>query len=196
MADESAKDNAEKPAEAPAAKSNTLLMVIIAVLATLLVAAVGFGAYVMTHQSSAHVAADAEDAPPAEGGEVPAKKQEAKKKDSKKKDEPKDPAIYVSLEPPFVVNFDPKQSARFLQITLDVMTRDQPTSQLLKDNNPLLRNNLLLLFGTQEPAVIGTRDGKEALRKQALDAVREVARSEGGKPEKVEAVYFTSFVMQ
>ena len=38
--------------------------------------------------------------------------------------------------------------------------------------------------------------GKEALRASALESVRKVIRDEGGKPEGLEDVLFTSFVMQ
>ena len=53
-----------------------------------------------------------------------------------------------------------------------------------------------MLFGNQDHATIGMREGKEGLRKQALDVIRGVVKAEGGNPELVEAVYFTSFVMQ
>ncbi len=59
-----------------------------------------------------------------------------------------------------------------------------------------MRNDLLLLFGNQKYAQLATREGKEALRSQALDDLRKVIGQAGGHPEQVEAVYFTSFVMQ
>ena len=59
-----------------------------------------------------------------------------------------------------------------------------------------MRNDLLMLFGGQKYEVVSTREGKEALRTQTLTAVRKIVAGAGGKPEKVEAVYFTSFVMQ
>jgi flagellar FliL protein len=43
---------------------------------------------------------------------------------------------------------------------------------------------------------VATREGKERLRAEALKTVQRVVGSGGGKPERVEAVYFTSFVMQ
>jgi flagellar basal body-associated protein FliL len=53
-----------------------------------------------------------------------------------------------------------------------------------------------MLFGGQKYEVISSREGKESLRQQTLVAVRKIVANAGGKPEKVEAVYFTSFVMQ
>jgi flagellar protein FliL len=109
---------------------------------------------------------------------------------------PKGPPIYVALDPPFVVNFEAEQLVRFLQVTVQVMSRDPATVEIVKANDPVVRNDLLLLLGGQHYQTISTREGKEKLRQEALDSVRRVVKSAGGKAERVEAVYFTSFVMQ
>lgn len=106
------------------------------------------------------------------------------------------PALYVALDPPFVSNFATEQLVRFLQITVQLMTHDAATADLIRTNDPAIRNDLLLLFGNQKYAEISTREGKERLRQQALATVRHIVAANGGKPENVEAVYFTSFVMQ
>ncbi len=154
---------------APKGKGKSLLIVI--VLAVLLLAGGGVGAWFAfaPHGNKKHT--------------------EAKK-------EPAAPALYVALDPPFVVNFEAEQQVRFLQVTAQLMTRDPATVELLKANDPVIRNDFLLLFGNQKYAVVSTREGKEALRAQTLTAVRKIVTNAGGKPEKVEAVYFTSFVMQ
>jgi flagellar protein FliL len=109
---------------------------------------------------------------------------------------PVGPALYVPLDPPFVTNFESEQNVRFLQITVQLMSHDPATVELLKANDPVIRNDLLLLFGSQKYGDISGRDGKERLRGEALNAVRRVLVAHGGKAERVEAVYFTSFVMQ
>ena len=109
---------------------------------------------------------------------------------------PAGPALYLALDPPFVTNFESEQNVRFLQITVQLMSHDPATVELLKANDPVIRNDLLLLFGNQKYGDIAGRDGKERLRAQALEAVRRVLTAHGGKAERVEAVYFTSFVMQ
>ena len=118
------------------------------------------------------------------------------KKPKVAKQEPPAPALYVALDPPFVVNFEADQQVRFLQVTAQLMSRDPATIELLKTNDPVVRNDLLMLFGGQKYSVVSTREGKEALRTQTLAAVRKIVANAGGKPEKLEAVYFTSFVMQ
>jgi flagellar FliL protein len=117
------------------------------------------------------------------------------KKEVKAK-EPLAPPLYVGLDPPFVVNFEGEQLVRFLQITVQVMTRDPATVEILKANDPVLRNDLLLLFANQKYEVVAARAGKEKLRSDALIAIRHVVELGGGKPEHVENIYFTSFVMQ
>jgi len=71
---------------------------------------------------------------------------------------------------------------RFLQITVQVMTRDPATVEVLKANDPVVRNDLLLLFANQKSAVVAARAGKEKLRSDALTTVRHVVESGGAKP--------------
>ena len=118
------------------------------------------------------------------------------KKTEKKAEAVKSPALYAALDPPFVVNFEAEQLVRFLQVTVQVMSREPTTLEVLKANDPLVRNDLLLLFANQKYSVISTSEGKEKLRAAALDVVRKAVAGAGGKPDTVEAIYFTSFVMQ
>lgn len=106
------------------------------------------------------------------------------------------PAQFVALDPPFVVNFEAGASARFLQISVQLMTRDPHLVEFLEHNNPIIRNDLLLLFGGKRVEEVATPEGKEALRVAALETVRKIITAEGEHGEALEAVYFTSFVMQ
>jgi flagellar FliL protein len=76
------------------------------------------------------------------------------------------------------------------------MSRDPAIVEQLKANDPVVRNDLLLLFGNQKYDDVATRAGKEKLRSDALTAVRAIIAAAGGRADHVEAVYFTSFVMQ
>ena len=121
----------------------------------------------------------------------------SRKKDTRPaKEVVKGPPLYAALDPPFVVNFEADQAVRFLQISVEIMTHDPATVDVIKANEPVLRNDLLLLFGNQKYAEIATREGKERLRAAALAAVRKDVGANGGHAERVDAVYFTSFVMQ
>jgi flagellar protein FliL len=109
---------------------------------------------------------------------------------------PSGPPLYVALDPPFVANFQGDQQVRFLQITAQIMTHDPKTVEALKGADPIIRNDLLLLFSNQKAADLASNEGKEKLRAAALEAVRKVLAANDGKPEKVDAVLFTTFVMQ
>jgi flagellar protein FliL len=117
-------------------------------------------------------------------------------KEAKKEEGPKLPPRYINLDPPFVVNFEAESSVRFLQVTIGVMTRELEIEAQIKDNDPRVRNDMLMILSNQTYASVSSAEGKEALRKRCLDAIRTIVKEMGGKPEKVEALYFTSFVMQ
>jgi flagellar FliL protein len=156
--------------EAPPKGKKWLL---IGIIAFLVVVGGGVGAWLLLGQNDAHG-----------------------KKVQQKPKEPAAPPLYVALDPPFVVNFEGDQLVRFLQVTVQIMTRDPATVELLKANDPVVRNDLLLLFGNQKYEVLSTRDGKEKLRTEALAAVRHVVQGANGSADHIEQVYFTSFVMQ
>jgi flagellar protein FliL len=159
------------PEDAAAAKPAGKSKLILIIVAVLVLAGGGAGAWYFLGQ-----------------GEKPA--------EAKVEHKPEGPPLYVALDPPFVVNFEASQLVRFLQITVQLMSRDPEMVEIIKANDPVIRNDLLLLFGNQSYEMISTREGKEMLRTQALETVRKIIKSAGGKPERVEAVYFTSFVMQ
>ncbi len=157
-------------AAAPRSNKGLWLTVVIAMGA---LALGGGGAYFFFGKNTADAAAN--------GGQKVAQKQ---------------PAQYVKLDPPFVVNFEARGLMRFLQVTVEIMARDALTIEAIKKNDPMIRNDLILLFGSQRYEDISTREGKEALRAEALQTVAQVIDAEGGDGSKVEQLYFTSFVMQ
>ena len=105
------------------------------------------------------------------------------------------PAVYIPIDPAFVVNFASQGRARFLQITVEVMIRDPKVSEHIEQHLPVIRNDLMLLFSSQTYDSVSTLEGKENLREEALAVIQQILEEETGDPG-VEAVYFTSFVMQ
>jgi flagellar FliL protein len=103
--------------------------------------------------------------------------------------------LYMELEPAFVANFDGQGVARFLQVSIQLMAYEQDVLDGVKQHMPVIRNNILLLLGNQQYNVVRTREGKEQLQAAVLGSVRDVLSQEGLSPD-VEAVYFTSFIMQ
>jgi flagellar FliL protein len=104
--------------------------------------------------------------------------------------------IYYKFDPAFVVNFGGEGSARYLQVTVEAMSRDVAAIEALKNFEPAVRNDLVMLFSGQDNATLMTVEGKEKLRAATLASIRKVIDSEGGNSKLIEAVYFTSFVIQ
>ena len=194
-----AKDKGKEKQE-PAAKGGSKKLLIIIAAAVLVLGGGGAGAFFFMNKGHAdeEVTADADEGEHADAKD--AKEKGKFKKDAKGKKgkdaAPKLPAIYVEFNPPFVVNFDAKGVMRFLQVSIQVMTRDHETSEMIKLHEPKIRNNMLLLLGSQTLDTISTTEAKEALRKQSLETIAKIVEDEGGEGKKVEDLYFTSFVMQ
>ena len=105
------------------------------------------------------------------------------------------PAIYHTLHPNFVVNFQNPKRERYLQVSVEVMTRSEDTIEAVKTHMPVIRNSLVMLFGSQDAQALRSREGKEALRQEVLGEIQAVLEERIGEPG-VEEAYFTSFVMQ
>ncbi|WP_435104276.1 flagellar basal body-associated FliL family protein [Arhodomonas sp. AD133] len=106
-----------------------------------------------------------------------------------------EPPQYLPLEPPLVVNIDNSGRTSYLQVGVELMARDKSVIEAVQSHMPVVRNNLLLLFGNQSQEEITTREGKQALRMKALAEVNTVLAEQSVEGE-IEAVYFTSFVVQ
>jgi len=110
------------------------------------------------------------------------------------------PAQYFALEPAFVVNLnehsaDFPDTPHYLQIEVQLMTRNNEALAALKTHAPAIRARLLLLFSQIEPAQIADRPGKEQLQAQALAQVQALMQAETGMPA-AEELLFTSLITQ
>lgn len=168
--------------EAPKSKSKLLIIIVAAIL---LLGVSGVATLMLTGVLSGDAPAVAEQAQ--------ANTKAGKGKDAVVKN--KAPLNYVPMDPPFVVNFSGETDIRFLQLTLEVGTRDPDMVERVKEQRPAIRNNLVMLFSNQDPYELNTREGKEKLRTEALAEIQKVMKQETGRPG-VESVFFTSFVMQ
>lgn len=109
--------------------------------------------------------------------------------------EPKGPPQYVAIDPSIIASVADGHAMRFLQVDVQLMTRDPDAAIAIETHEPVLRNNLLMLFGAQEIESLKTLEGREALRARALAEVRNVLADEVGN-KAVEDLYFTGFVIQ
>lgn len=104
-------------------------------------------------------------------------------------------AFYISLEPSFVVNLADVDASRFLQVDVQVLSREESAVNLVKQHSPQIRDKILSYLATQKTSTLSTSTGKDDLRQVLLSAIQGVLSKETGKP-LVEELYFTSFVMQ
>lgn len=107
----------------------------------------------------------------------------------------KQQAIYEILAPAFVVNFNQNGRQRYLQVAVALMGRDQAQMDALREQMPLVRNQLVMLFSSQNFDSLVTPVGKEMLRQQATSSLQELAKKATGQLT-VEQVLFTNFVLQ
>lgn len=108
----------------------------------------------------------------------------------------KGPALYTSLHPPLVVNFkDSVGDSHFMQITMEVMAREQTTINAVREHTPVIRNALILLYGGAIYEEVVTVEGKKKMLADGLAEIQAVMTEQIGEPG-VEAVYFTALVIQ
>ena len=107
----------------------------------------------------------------------------------------KQPAIFESMAPAFVANFNQNGRQRYMQVSITMLGRNQADLDALKVHMPVIRNNLVMLFSGQDFATLASPVGQEMLRQKATASVQEVAQKELGKVV-IEQLLFTNFVLQ
>lgn len=189
--------------EAPAKKKGGKLKLIIWVVAGVLLlggttAGVYFSGLIPAFSAHSGDEEDTASADNADGKGTAKKGDKAKGKGKDKKNgKKKEPQVtlYLPLDPPFVVNFQDQGQLHYLQVTMEVMARDQETIDAVKLHLPVIRNNLTLMLSSQTLESLATREAKEKIRAETLTEIQKILKEQTGQPG-VEAVYFTSFVMQ
>jgi flagellar FliL protein len=185
-------DEKAPPPSAPAKSPSQMKLVIVGALA-LFVALVGAQVAVPLINgliAGSHTAAvDGE----AEGEEALADDEAVEEEEEE--DEPLAPALYTALDPPFIVSFDQEDGARYLQLTLQAMARDEKTIAAVKQHAPAIRNSVLFKLSGYELEVLSTQAGKEQLRHDLLGATNEIL-AKNGSDRGIEELYFTSLVIQ
>ncbi len=105
------------------------------------------------------------------------------------------PPKYLDLNPEFIVNFENQNRVSYLQVDIQVMSRDGAVIKALETHKPRVRAELLMLLSTQSYEQLRSREGKEKLAADIRQTLNDILKKETGK-QGVEAVYFTSFIMQ
>jgi len=177
----------------PKKKSN-LLLIILSVTTILLLIIISVGATLFMTGAFSGDTANAAKSENEQTSEKKKSKKENKKKKKNAKKEKKKP-LYVEMGDPLIVNFVENNQIRYLQVNMEVMTRDETMPEKIKEHMPLIRNNLLMMLSGLDYETISTFAGKQKIRDEALAEIQSILKEQTGE-KGAEELYFTSFVMQ
>lgn len=111
-------------------------------------------------------------------------------------EEGKAPAVaYISLAPALVGNFGSGPKLKFYKADIALRVAGGMAEEKVKHHEPLIRNQLVMLFSQQTDATMGAADAKETLRQEALKQVQDVLNQEEGEP-LVEDLLFNNLIIQ
>lgn len=161
--------------------STKQIIILSAVMVSLMLASVGASFFLMNHVLEQRLTEVLPEEMLAEEEEVP--EEEAV--------EEIPPPIYIPLEP-FVINFLQDGALRYLQVTMELMSRDQLIVDQVNASLPEIRNSLIMLMSDYSYDQLSSREGKEQIREAIPVEVNSIIEHEDG----VESVFITGFVMQ
>ncbi len=102
---------------------------------------------------------------------------------------------YWPLSPAFIINFPLEDGMHYLQVDLQAMSYNRNAIEKLKAHTPAVRNDLILLFSSQDYKNLNTLEGKETLRAAALEQINKTLHLRKRR-NQIDDLYFTSFMMQ
>ena len=106
------------------------------------------------------------------------------------------PAVaYVSLYPALVGNFGEGPKLKFFKADISLRVTGADVEAQVKHHDPLIRNQLVMLFSQQTEEAMAAAGSRETLRAEALKQVQEVLTQEEGKP-LVEDLLFNNLIIQ
>jgi len=88
-----------------------------------------------------------------------------------------------------------KQQVRYLQIKVTLMAHQQEAIDNASANLPMLQDALRTLFSEQGFNDVNSVEGRRTLQSTALSTINTILKNELAS-DPVEAVYFTSFILQ
>ena len=145
--------------------------------------------------------------------------------DEKKRSSPKvykeeslaGPLKYLTMVPEFIVNFGPGSKVRYLQVDLQISTRNEDSLAIVNTYRPVIRNDILVILSDVKYEDLKDRAGKEALQQRLLNTINKVVvaaehtatqgeqkdangdeHSNQDEPVKgpIENVFYASFIMK
>jgi flagellar FliL protein len=108
--------------------------------------------------------------------------------------EPRKLPNFVDLDQ-FTVNLAEKDQDRYMQIKFSLEVASSEAEVTIKDMMPALRSEILLALGTRQATDLRSREGKEALAKDIVDAANKSLEHTSAE-HAVSAVRITQLIIQ
>ncbi len=104
---------------------------------------------------------------------------------------------YVELKPTFITNFGVSDSGHLRYVKADVTVRvsNKDAEFATRYHLPALRDSLVLLLARQDESTISSTAGRETIKAEALQELREILEREEGTPH-IDDLMFTNFIVQ
>lgn len=118
---------------------------------------------------------------------------------SESKEEPKEgegpKVLYLDLVPALVGNYGAGPKLKYFKADISLRVTGEDAKKSVEYHEPLIRNQLVMLFAQQTDESLSSVEGKEALRQEALKQVQQALNQEEGKP-LVEDLLFNNLIVQ
>lgn len=115
---------------------------------------------------------------------------------SSEKKEEAPTTLYYNLTPALIGNLaDTGNRLKFFKADVSLRVTGTEAEDKLKQHEPLIRHQLVMLFSAETSETINAPDGRETLRQQALKQVQDAINGEEGKPI-VEDLLFNNLIIQ
>ncbi len=106
------------------------------------------------------------------------------------------PSYYLDITPSFVTNYDEGARLKYLKARVSLKLIEE-SAEVVMHHMPSIKNALVILFSSQAEENLTSTVGRETLRREALEEVRQVmAMLERQGNQLVEDLYFTDFIVQ
>ena len=102
---------------------------------------------------------------------------------------------YVTLVPALVGNFGEGPKLKFFKADLSLRVTGADVEAKVKHHEPLIRNQLVMLFSQQTEVAMAAPGARETLRAEALKQVQDVLTQEEGQP-LVDDLLFNNLIIQ
>lgn len=109
---------------------------------------------------------------------------------------------YLPIKPPLIVNYGGEEKVKYVKAEISLRVEDAHSAEEVSHHMPLIRDTLIILLSSMTDEDLGSGEGKEKMREEALDKINEAIelqmnphaseknkKSSHGKDEHAEAAH-------